>query len=396
VWLIAKRFLGSRASGGFLSFISLISVVGVGLGVLALVSVTSVINGFEGELVRSVTGLNGEVLLFTHSVPVGDADAVMAKVRRVAPETVAVTPSFLAELMVSGPQGAAGALLEGVDLATVGTVTDIPQRLVKGALPAQDDEVVLGTTLADKLGVGPGGTVRLVAPFAADGQPATVTRRVSGVVRLGYHEYDSKYVIGTLDGVRGFLGQPGKVTTFKLKLKHGADPGAVARRLSDDFGYPYRAKEWARLNRNLLYATQVEKATISVILTIIVIVAAFNVVSTLLMMIHDKVRDIAILKAMGLNRQQVFRLFCLIGLGIGCVGTAVGIGAGVGMDRLLERSGLLNLPPEIYHLSSFPVRERWNEVAVIAGVAILITFLAAVYPAFTVARRAPLEGIRHE
>jgi lipoprotein-releasing system permease protein len=210
------------------------------------------------------------------------------------------------------------------------------------------------------------------------------------------YEYDSRFVFTPLAAAQKILNEPGKVTAFKLKVARGSDTGAIARRLADYFGPPIRAKDWAQLNKNLFYAIQLEKVVISIILTVIVIVAAFNVVSALMMMIHDKSREIAILKTMGLKPGQGFRLFCLIGVGMGVVGTAFGVGFAVAVNWLLRETKLIHLPADIYYINFLPVVVRWHEVGLIAVVAVGISFAATIYPGWKVARRSPLDGLRYD
>ena len=399
VAFLARRFLMSRSSDGFLSFIAWVSVVGVALGVLALVVVTSVINGFEGELIRVITGMNGDVVLYSRADPISDAKRIEEKIRRAVPETQAVTASFISELMAAGPTSVAGVVVEGLDLGTVGDVTVIPKRIIAGRLPQGDDEVVLTSALAEKLGVQVGNEIRLIAPFVGEGgaeAPKALQVGVVGIARMGMYEYDSKFVFATIQGVQRFLGQPGRVTSFKIKLAPGTDSRKASDRLSENFGYPFRAKDWGQLNKNLLYAIQLEKAVIAIILTIIVIVAAFNVVSTLMMMIHDKTREIAILKAMGFKPSQSFRLFCMVGMGIGMVGTGVGIGLGLGINEILSRFRFIELPPDIYYIGYLPVVTHWHEIYWIGGLALAITFAATLYPALKVSHRAPLDGLRYD
>lgn len=406
---LARRFLLSKVSDGFLSFIAFVSVIGVALGVLALTVVTSVINGFEGELSRVITGMNGDIVLYSRGEPIADADAVEAKIRKVLPETRAITRSFVTELMVSGADGVAGAILEGVDQTTLGEVTAIPSRVTSGRLPDIEGEVALTSALAERLGAEIGSEVRLILPFSGEadqgkageseglsGTPKVVKAKVVGLVRMGMYEYDSKFIFVTLPAVQSFLNQGKKVTSFKIRLAPGANSQAGSERLTDNFGYPFRSKDWAQLNKNLFYAIKLEKAVIAIILTVIVIVAAFNVVSTLMMMIHDKGKEIAILKAMGFRPMQSFRLFCLIGVGMGAVGTAVGVFLGLGINWVLEKTHWIDLPADIYYIGFLPVVVRWAEVGVIAFLAILISFLAALYPGWQVSRRSPLEGLRYE
>jgi lipoprotein-releasing system permease protein len=308
----------------------------------------------------------------------------------------------------------AGAVLDGVDFATVGQVTELTERVVQGRLPTASvyelaetvPEVAMGTALAERLGATEGSEIRLIIPFTGEdqdgapepgsGAPKTVKVKVVGLVKMGMYEYDSKFIFATLPIVQRFVGQPGKVTTFNMRLVKGSDSRTASDLLADAFGYPFRAKDWAQLNKNLFYAIQLEKAVIAIILLVIVIVAAFNVVSTLMMMIHDKTKEISILKAMGFRPAQGFRLFCLVGVGMGTVGTIFGVGAGLAMNRLIVKSNLISLPADIYYISFLPVVVRWKEVCMIAGCALVISFFATLYPAWKVARRSPLDGLRYE
>lgn len=397
--ILARRFLLSKVSDGFLSFIAWVSVVGVALGVLALTVVTSVINGFEGELAHVITGMNGDVVLYSRGDPVSDPAAVEAKIRRVVPDTQAVTRAFIAELMISGPTGVAGGILEGVEGETLGQVTSIPDRVVSGRMPQTMDEVALTSALADRIGAVEGSEVRLILPFSGESgseAPKVVKAKVVGRVHMGMYEYDSKFMFATLPTVQSFLGQEGKVTSFNIRLMPGTDARQASDRLTDHFGYPFRAKDWMQMNKNLFYAIKLEKVVIAIILTVIVIVAAFNVVSTLMMMIHDKTKEIAILKAMGFRPGQSFRLFCLIGVGMGFVGTVVGVGAGLGLSWVLAKTKLIHLPADIYYIGFLPVVVNWREIILIACVALLISFAATLYPGWQVSRRSPLDGLRYE
>ncbi|MEK6578247.1 MAG: FtsX-like permease family protein, partial [Bdellovibrionota bacterium] len=265
-----------------------------------------------------------------------------------------------------------------------------------------EGELTLGSALAEKLGAKIGSEVRVIIPFGESAKkeggdaPLVLKSTVVGIVRMGMYDYDSKFIFLALPVVQKFLKQEGKITSFKIRLKPGSNAQAVSERLGDNFGFPFRAKYWAQLNKNLFYAVKLEKIVILIILTCIVLVAAFNVVSTLMMMIHDKTKEIAILKAMGFRQSQSFGLFCLIGVGMGLVGTVFGSTLGVLSNWLLGKSRLIQLPPDVYYIGFLPVVTEWREVAMIAFSAVGISFLATLYPAWKVARRAPLEGIRYD
>jgi lipoprotein-releasing system permease protein len=398
VWTLAVRFLLSKASDGFLSFIAWVSVLGVMLGVMALTVVTSVINGFEGELAHVITGMNGDVVLYSRGEPIRDASLIEAEIRKVAPQVQAISPSFVTELMAAGPNGVSGAVLEGIASDTIGQVTAIPERIVSGRMPIGESEILMGSAIAEKIGAVEGAEIRLIAPFTGESNstPKVLKVKVVGTIKMGMYDYDSKFVFMDLPAVQNFLDRPGGITNFFIKLKSGTDSRRVSDRLTEKFDHPFKAKDWSQLNKNLFYAIKLEKVVIAIILTVIVIVAAFNVVSTLMMMIHDKTKEIAILKAMGFRPSQSFRLFCLIGVGIGAVGIVLGVALGLALGWLLEKTHWINLPPDIYYIGFLPVVVVWKEIFMIALVALLISFLATVYPSWKVSRRSPLDGLRYE
>jgi lipoprotein-releasing system permease protein len=406
VSILAKGFLLSKSSDGFLSLIAWVSIVGVALGVLALTVVTSVINGFEGELGEAISGLNGDVVLYSQADPVADPKVIEKKIMRALPQAKGISTSLITELMAAGPKGTGGVVLEGVDPVAVGRATTLPKRISEGRMPAKEGEIVLARVLADKIGATEGSFVRLVIPQIASagaegesrgmGVPKIVEATVVGIASLGMYEYDSKYAFAKIGWVQSLFHLENRASTFKIRLPRGDDSRAASDRLSESFGYPFRAKDWTQLNKNLFYAIKLEKAVIAIILLAIVIVAAFNVLSTLMMMIHDKSKEIAILKAMGLKPAQGFRIFAWIGLGIGLVGTASGMGLGLLLNVVVDRTRIIKLPADIYYIDHLPVTMNWNEIALIGGLAVGIILLATFYPAFRVSTQSPMEGIRYD
>ncbi len=401
---LARRFTFSKRSDGFLSFIAWISVLGVSVGVLALVVVMSVINGFQGEMARSITSMNGDVILYTQGNPVGEVGEILERIHRVLPDAKAVTASFVSEMMLSGPHAVSGAVVQGFESQTFGRVTEVPERLTEGQLPAGPGEVALGSALAEKVGASIGERIRLIAPFVGEkdnpsalgGAPRSTELRVVGIVKMGLYQYDSKFAFLRLEDLQTFLGQKDTVTTFQIKLPSAALAENAARRLTEVFGPPFRVRDWGRIDKNIFEAIAYEKVLIMTILAVIVLVAAFNVVSTLMMMIHDKTREIAILKAMGFRPAQSFNLFLWIGMGIGAVGVTLGVALGLGVNAILARTRLIHLPAEVYRIEFLPVVVRVSDVLMICGLAVLICFFATLYPAISVSRRSPLEGMRND
>ncbi len=401
---IALRFLVSKSRGNFLSFISLVSISGVCIGVLALLVVTSVVNGFENELTRVISGTQGDVLFYTRGAPIRDRKDLERKIRELSPQAGSITGSFVSEVMFHGPEGVAGGVLEGVDLPTWPSVIEIKSRIQgEGALPEKDEEILLGSALAERLGVKIGDSIRVILPFSSmdedesgAGTPKVQDFRLVGIVHLGMYDYDSKYAYAPLPSVQRLVYGEDRdfITTFRMRLEEPSMAASVAQGLSGHFGYPYRVRDWSQLNRNLLYAIRLEKAVIAVLLTAIMVVAAFNVISALLMMVHEKEKEIAILRVLGVRMRDQFYLFSLIGSFLGLAGTVLGTVLGLIATWVLRSSQFIRLPAEVYHLEYLPVIIRWTEWCAIGVLAFLICFLATVGPAARIARRSPVEGLR--
>ncbi len=402
---IAVRFLLSKSRGNFLSFITIISIVGVSVGVLALLVVTSVVNGFENELTHVITGTQGDVLFYTRASPIRDREALEKKIREFAPGIESMTGSFVSEVMFHGPDGVAGGVLEGVDLRSWSSVLSVGERLSEGsALPENEGEILLGSALSEKLGVKVGDAIRVIIPFSSMeededqgfGAPRVQDFKLVGIVHLGMYDYDSKYAYAPLASVQRLVYGEDQdfITSFRIKLKKPSTAQAVGAELSQHFGFPYRVRDWSQLNRNLLYAIKLEKAVIAVLLTAIMIVAAFNVISALLMMVYEKEKEISILRVLGVRRRDHFYLFALIGSALGLAGTVVGVILGIFATLFLRYNRFIKLPAEVYHLEYLPVIIRWTEWCAIGVMAFVICFLATVGPAARIARRNPVEGLR--
>lgn len=403
--MIARRFLLAKSSDQFLSFITWVSIIGVSLGILSLTVVTSVVNGFQGELARLISGMNGDVVMYSRAEPIEDAEKVISKIKQLVPNIKGVMASAGLEGMISGSDGVSGAMIEGMDFEEAAQVIDVPNRIIEGHAPIGENEIILGKSLAEKIGAKVGDEVRVILPFSESSQidssseqvqyaPKAIVVKVSGLSKMGLHDYDSKFAFTKISTARQWMGLPTHVTTFRLKLSKRSEASSAAFILTENFGYPFRAKEWSQLNKNLLYAIELEKVVIGILLAAIVIVAAFNVVSTLMMMIHDKTREIAILKTMGFGKYPSFFLFCFIGMGIGIVGVTVGVLLGLGLNWVIANTRLIELPADVYYIGYLPVIVRWWDLGMIAIFALVIILFATLYPAFQVARRSPLDGIR--
>jgi len=400
---LTRRLIFSRSKDRFISFISMISVVGVALGVLALIVVSSVINGFQNELKKVITSMHGDLVMYTVTGPVSDSQDFIKEVQTQFPEVEAMSPVFVSELMLAGPTGVSGAVAEGVQFQNIGMVTELPKKIIQGQLPQNNQEIIVGHALAEEIGAKVGSNVKLILPLTGETQngndmnaPRVMSVKVSGIIKMGMHQYDSKFIFLSLETVQNFLQQPEHVNFFKMKVHNGVDSLELSQKIQDAYSYSFYVKDWSQLNKNLFYAIQLEKVVILIILTAIIMVAAFNIVSTLLMMTKEKTQEMAILKAMGMKARSIFRLFSGVGLTIGMVGVFLGILGGIGVSLLLQSSRLISLPSDIYNIDFLPVELRWKEIVFVAFMALGISFLSATYPALKVARHRPIEGLRED
>jgi lipoprotein-releasing system permease protein len=402
---IATRFLLNKSRGNFLSFITGVSIVGVCVGVLALLVVTSVVNGFQTELTRVITGTQGDVLFYSRGSPIRDQAELERKIKEFAPSVTAMTGSFISEVMFNGPNGVAGGVIEGFDANTFSSVVSVESRLEKDSvMPQNDGEIVLGSALAERMGVVRDDSVRVIVPFSGAeeedsrgfGSPRVQDFKVVGIVHLGMYDYDSKYAYAPIGSVQQLVFNEPKnyITSFRMKLDDSEKAPAVASELALHFGFPYRIRDWSALNKNLLYAIKLEKAVISILLTAIMVVAAFNVISALLMLVYEKEKEIAILRVLGVRRRDHFYLFSYVGSFFGMMGTLLGVLMGLLCTFILRETHLIHLPADVYKLEYLPVVIRWTEWSAIALMAFVICFLATVGPAAKIAARSPVEGLR--
>ena len=402
---IAARFLLNKTRGNFLSFITAVSIAGVCVGVLALLLVTSVVNGLENELTRVITRTQGDVLFYTRGSPIRDQVELERKIREFTPKLQGITGSFVGEVMFNGPDGVAGGIIEGFNKETFSSVVSIEDRLEPGSvMPENDGEMILGSALAEKVGVKRDDSVRVIVPFSGVeeeesrgyGSPRVQDFKVVGIVHLGMYDYDSRYAYALLSSVQHlvFSEQKDYITSFRIKLKDSNLAQAAAGELSQHFGFPYRVRDWSQLNKNLLYAIKLEKTVISILLTAIMVVAAFNVISALLMLVYEKEKEIAILRVLGSRRRDQFYLFSFVGSFFGVMGTLLGVICGLISTFVLKETHLIRLPADVYKLEYLPVVIRWTEWSGIALMAFVICFLATVGPAAKIAARSPVEGLR--
>ena len=410
---IAWRYMRSRRGSRLLSFISVIAIAGVIIGVGALIVIIAVMNGLQLDLREKILvgSPDVRVLSYGDDLTVRGWPELLAKVRR-QPGVVAAAPFVLKQgIITRGNDYAEAAYMVGIPAAGRGVpdVTSIRSHATAGdfRFASSDGErrgVVIGKRLAERLNAWPGDSVTLVsAPAgikvnAVFGQFVPTVRQfeVTGLFETGMYEYDNAYVFMDLAAAQELAGLDSAVTGIEVRAANRDEAPALARRVSATLGFGYHTMDWQEQNRSLFQALQLEKLGMGIILLLIVVVAAFNIVSTLTMVVTDKTREIGILKAMGMTARAIRRIFLVQGLVIGLVGTGLGLLLGLGASLALDRYHLIALDPEVYLIDHLPVALQPLDVIAIVLASVAIAGLATLYPAVQAARLFPIEAIRHE
>lgn len=409
-WRIARRYLSSSRGKGFLSLITLIAIGGVAVGVMALIVVIGVMSGLQEDLREKILGANAHGIVLERSA-VGRMEAWHSVLNLVAndPAVVAAAPFIYTEVGLNPPGGSysEGAILRGLpsDEAAL-AVTEIDEHLISGRMPFGDTSsgrpgIVLGVSLADRLGLFPGEPVTVVAFQGAELTPTGIQPQmrlfeVTGIFKTGLYQYDTKFSYIDLEQAQGLLRMEGTVTGVEFNVVDPWRSGEVADRLSQELGFGYRVEDWQEQNASLFSALKLEKFAMGIILLLIVLVASFNIISTLIMVVRDKVREIGILRTMGLRGSDITRIFVLQGVVIGLVGTTLGTVGGLAVSWALDTYEFITLPGDVYFIDRLPVSMNPRDVGFIIAASLVISFLATLYPARQAARYTPVEAIRHD
>jgi len=399
---IALRYLKARRGELFISLITWISVGGVALGVMALVVVLSVMTGFEEDLRDKILGTNAHVVVY----PVGGTLQEPARVARELEQVegvVAATPFALSQVMLMAGGAVQGAVFRGIDVESAGRATDIERFLVEGRLADLAGDVpglLVGREMARNLGLFLGDVVQVVSPAGSPTPLGLVPRmrafRVAGIFASGMYEYDTSFLFVSLGTAQDFLRLGQGVNGIEVRTGDLYGAAKVARAIEGRLGPGYWTRDWMEMNRNLFSALKLEKIVMFVILALIVLVAAFNIAATLIMVVLEKARDIGILKSMGATGRSIRRIFMLEGLVIGGVGTSSGLLGGWVLCVLLKRYKFIELPRDVYYIDTLPVVMKPEVFVLVAVCAVALCFLATLYPSWQASRLDPVEILRYE
>ena len=405
-YFIGLKYLLAKRKQTFISIITAISISGVAVGVMALIIVLAVMNGFEREVKDRILGATAHVHVTSLEGSVADPFALARRVDAMD-GVIAASPYLFSQVMISSGTASTGAILRGVDIPTIGKVTRLPRDIRKGSLEDLAKKtasglpgIILGKELAANLGVSPGDLVEILVPGGnitpMGAFPGIARFRVAGFSESGMYEYDSSFTYVSLEEAGRLMGMEGRATGVEVKVGDIYQAGRIATRIREELGYPYWAKDWMQSNRNLFSALKLEKVVMFIILVLIVMVAAFNIISTLIMVVMDKTRDIAVLMTLGATRKMVRKIFALEGLLIGLAGTVAGSILGTLLCYLLRRYEFIRLPSDVYYISTLPV-DLSPEILILVGASsILICFLATLYPSRQASLIDPAEAIRYE
>jgi lipoprotein-releasing system permease protein len=409
--MVALRYLRARRGERFVSVIAGFSLVGIALGVATLIIVMAVMSGFKSTLLSSILGFNGDLAVYSAlNTGIPQYDAMAGKIRGV-PGVVSATPVIEGQVLFSANGGNSGGLVRGMMPADLRTLPSIANNIKEGSLNdfAGDDSIVVGTTLAQRFGLGLHSKLTLISPDGAVTAFGTVPRvkayTVVAIFDAGMNEYNSAYTFIPLSAAQTYFQKPDAVTEIQVTVKNPDDVTQVNQAVRQTLGNEaVRVIDWTQSNDSFFAAVTVEQNVMFLILTLIILVAAFNVVSSLIMMVKDKTGDIAVLRTLGAGRGSIMRIFLMCGASVGITGTLTGTVIGVVFCLNIERlrqflqsaSGTKLFDPEVYYLTHLPAKLDAGTVIEVMAMALVLSLLATLYPSWRAARTDPVEALRHE
>lgn len=406
-YFIGRRYLRAKRKQAFISLITILSTAGIAVGVMALIVVIAVMSGFESDLKSRILGGQSHIVLMRHGGPFTEYRQILKDVEKID-GVISATPVIYTQVMLRASSRVSGAVLRGIDPESAGRVIKTLDKVSLHNQKAGMDEstdnnvpgIVLGKELANNLGVSKGDTIYLISPrgmISPIGHlPAMKRFKLTGFFESGMYDYDGSFAYINIDQAQKILRMGNSVTGIEIRVDNMYKAREIAQKIVSSLGFPFWARDWMQMNQNLFTALKLEKTVMFIILTLIVLVAAFNIASTLIMMVMEKTRDIAILKAMGATDKSIKKIFVFKGMVIGIVGTILGVILGFVLCTILKHYKIAELTGDIYYFTTkLPVRLEFFDVFIIVSAALVICFFATIYPARQASRLDPVEAIRY-
>lgn len=404
-FFIALRYFKSKKRHRGISINTLISIAGVALGVAALITVLSVMGGFHEDLQKKILGVNAHIVVLNYGGKIKDQKILIEKINNIQGVRHS-SPFIYGQVMLSFGDRAQGIIVRGIEPHLERGTTEILKYLKEGSINnlkgdnAEIPGIIVGRELSRNLGLFIGDEVKMISPTGDIGPlgmlPAMKRFKVVGIFEIGMYEYDLNLALINIRDAQDFFKLHDEITGFEVKVDDVYNSEKIAEKIEAALGIPYYARDWMEMNRNLFSALKLEKLVMFIILILIVLVASFNIISNLIMIVVEKAREIAIIRAMGATSRGVMSIFMIHGLIIGITGTVLGLAGGYAICQLLKTYKFINLPPDIYYLSYLPVRMSLFDFIVVPVTAIVISFLATIYPSWQAARLNPVEPLRYE
>ena len=399
------RYLKAKRRQGFISIITGISILGIMIGVMALIVVLAVMNGYREDLLKKILGVNSHIFILSYEGGIRDTEEVMTSATAVE-GVISATPFIYSQVMVKKGENISGAILRGVDPDTGGKVINIDSMIRGGSLSVLESSetglkgVIIGVELSKQIGALPGDAITLVSPVGKLTPLGRVANEdqfiVKGLFESGMYEYDNSLLYISLNDAKDFLSLGDDVTGIELRIKDIQESDEISRAVQEKLGYPYWTKDWKMMNRSLFSAIKLEKVTMFIILTMIILVGALNIISSLVMLVMEKHRDISILRTMGASSKSIMYIFLFQGLFVGLAGTFLGLISGTFLCQILEKYKFIKLPPDVYYITTLPVKMEWMDTFLISLAAIFISFVATIFPSRQAATVNPVESLRYE
>ena len=399
---VAKRYLTAKRKQAFISVITLISILGITIGVMALVIAIALITGFQEDVQDKILGATSHIMVSDLSGDgLKDYPGLMERIRGLK-GVVSVTPVVYSQVLINGPSRSSGALLKGINFGLEMKNSAWLRKLESGSVPqaGPQDGLLLGREIAFSIGAGQGDSVTVLTTASRLSPmglfPKTKRFRVSGIFNTGLYEFDSSTALVPLETAQRFLGFEGKVTYLQVKISNIFEAESVGERIKEGLPPLAYVTTWMELNRSLFSALKLEKNIMFLTITLIVFVAALNIIATLILMVMEKTRDIGILMAMGATARQIQRIFFLQGALIGVVGTTLGVILGLAWCWMANTFRLIRIPVDIYQISYVPFRLGGLDLILIIGVSLAISFLSTLFPSHRAAKTDPVVALKYE